>query len=880
MRCFYFAGFLRWLIIGALSGMGAAAHAAPFAYISNAGSNTVSVIDIATNAVVATVPVGTFPAGVAVNPAGAFVYVTNRDSNNVSAIDVHTNTVVATVPVGTQPIGVAVNVAGTFAYVANSGSNTVSVIDTTSATVVASVPVGTTPVGIAVNPTGTFAYVTNFGSNVVSVIDTGIRTVVATVPVGISPHGVAVNPAGTFAYVTNANSASVSVIDTAINAVVATVPMAGYPVSVAVNPAGTLAYVAAAGTDTISAIDTATNTVAMTAPVGSNVFGIALNSAGTFAYVASRASNSVSVFNTATNVVATGVPVGTGPLAFGNFIGGPGVPGAPTGATATAGNAQATVTFTAPAWNGDSAITGYTVASNPAGGVDSNAGTTALSHLVTGLTNGTAYTFTVTATNAIGTGPPSAPSNSVTPTTTGGLAPTITSTNNATFTQVAFGTFAVTTTGSPAAAISSTGALPTGVTFVDNGNGTATLSGTPTVAGSYPFTITANNGVAPNATQAFTLTVTAVGPGVPTSVTLSNGSNQSTRVGTAFAQALVALVKDSLGNPVPNVTVTWTAPALGASASFNVPPSTVTNGSGLATIAATANAISGAYTVVAQVGALSASFNLTNTATISGGTTCADNTATNSDLVEQYYAVILRRPSDAGGKAFWLSEADRLCALGVDPKQTFFLLANYFYNSPEYVAFNRDNNGFVADLYITFFGRLADAGGQSFWLGQLTAGMTRNNVMASFMFSPEFTATMTGLFPGRTARAETYLAMNLYGGLLRRLADSGGYTFWDGQFRSAECNASPAGAVTAIINTVSSQFLTSGEYVARATSNSQFVDDLYYAMLQRGGDLVGFNFWVAQLNAGVTRDQLRQQFLTSPEMTALSAAIAAQGCLP
>src|SRR6185436_20541361 len=66
--------------------------------------------------------------------------------------------------------------------------------------------------------------------------------------------------------------------------------------------------------------------------------------------------------------------------------------------------------------NGGSAITGYTVASNPAGGVDSNAGSTSTTHVITGLTNGTLYTFKVTATNAIGTGTPSAASNAVTPT--------------------------------------------------------------------------------------------------------------------------------------------------------------------------------------------------------------------------------------------------------------------------------------------------------------------------------------------------------------------------------------------------------------------------------------------------------------------------------
>jgi alpha-tubulin suppressor-like RCC1 family protein len=88
------------------------------------------------------------------------------------------------------------------------------------------------------------------------------------------------------------------------------------------------------------------------------------------------------------------------------------VPGAPTIGTATAGDAQASVAFTAPASNGGSAITGYTVTSNPGG----LTGTGASSPItVSGLTNGTAYTFTVTATNSVGTGSASAASNSVTP---------------------------------------------------------------------------------------------------------------------------------------------------------------------------------------------------------------------------------------------------------------------------------------------------------------------------------------------------------------------------------------------------------------------------------------------------------------------------------
>ena len=90
-------------------------------------------------------------------------------------------------------------------------------------------------------------------------------------------------------------------------------------------------------------------------------------------------------------------------------------PGAPTGVTAMAGNAQATVSFAAPASTGGATITGYTVTSIPSGGIDTNAGTTGLSHLVNNLVNGTPYTFTVRATNIAGQGTISAASASVTP---------------------------------------------------------------------------------------------------------------------------------------------------------------------------------------------------------------------------------------------------------------------------------------------------------------------------------------------------------------------------------------------------------------------------------------------------------------------------------
>jgi hypothetical protein len=151
---------------------------------------------------------------------------------------------------------------------------------------------------------------------------------------------------------------------------------------------------------------------------------------------------------------------------------------------------------------------------------DNGDGTATLAGTPAAGTNGI-YPFTIIATNGVS---PDAIQNF---TLTVDDSPSITSAADTTFTEGSAGTFTVSTAGLPTASVTETGPLPSGVTFTDNGDGTATLAGTPAAAtnGIYPFTIDASNGVVPDATQDFTLTVD-VAPGITSagSTTFTEGS--------------------------------------------------------------------------------------------------------------------------------------------------------------------------------------------------------------------------------------------------------------------------------------------------------------------------------------------------------------------
>ena len=210
-------------------------------------------------------------------------------------------------------------------------------------------------------------------------------------------------------------------------------------------------------------------------------------------------------------------------------------PGVPTGVTGTPGNTQVAVTWVAPASNGGSAITGYTVTAAPGGATCTTTG--ALTCTVTGLVNGTAYTFTVAATNALGTSGDSGPSAGVTPRTVPD-APTgvggVPGNNSVAVSWIApAGNGGSTITGYTATA------APGGATCTTNGALTCNVAGLASGT-AYTFTVRASNAAGPGAPSTASAPVTTLGPpatapGAPTAVT---------------------------GTPAnSSVTVSWTAPS-------------------------------------------------------------------------------------------------------------------------------------------------------------------------------------------------------------------------------------------------------------------------------------------------------------------------------
>ena len=270
---------------------GAVSPDGKYAYVASSAAKSISVVDLATNAVAAEIPIEAgAPFSVAFTPDGSRAYVavqdqTRRTGSSVVVLDTTTRAVTATIPTDKYPYSIAVSPDGRQVYVPTHDTNAISVIDTATDTIVNKIAVKPNPHSVAFSVDGRRAYVANHASNLVTVLDTGNGAVLAEIPVAPSPHSVAMSPDSTRVYAVNYDADSVTVIDPVANTVTGTIPVQSKPQSIEFAHDGKHAYVVNDGSNTVSVIDTATSKVTATLGVGTSPTEVFLAPDGRNAYV-------------------------------------------------------------------------------------------------------------------------------------------------------------------------------------------------------------------------------------------------------------------------------------------------------------------------------------------------------------------------------------------------------------------------------------------------------------------------------------------------------------------------------------------------------------------------------------------------------------------
>ena len=265
---------------------------AAVASASNFAPRALQFIDLATQTVAQTIPIGNSFVGLAFTPDGNTLYVGGGADNDVKIFKRPANgpwALASSIPIpSSAPQGLSLSPAGDKLYVALNRSHKVGIVDTTTRAVV-QVATGAFPYTTTVSKDGRKVYVSNWGGRLpqagdatdganpvvvdpatgianngtVSVLDTASGAIVKDIAVGLHPSAMALSPDGASLYVTNANSDSVSVVDTARDAVERTIdvrltdssPLGSAPNAIAVSSDGETLYVANAGNNAIAVVE-------------------------------------------------------------------------------------------------------------------------------------------------------------------------------------------------------------------------------------------------------------------------------------------------------------------------------------------------------------------------------------------------------------------------------------------------------------------------------------------------------------------------------------------------------------------------------------------------------------------------------------------------
>ena len=299
------------------------------AYINSNISNSVSVINLATNKIIATIPGVISPQATAVSPDGSKVYIVSYTNNSVFyTINTATNTIVSTLPISTRSNLICLSPDGKRAYVTHQLINTITVINTENNTVTAEVSLGPkncAPQGLAITPDGTKVFISDsdaLNNWLIEAFNTATLSIVDSIPVKPLTYEIAVNHKGDKLYAIGGDSVLIyNPITKTISRFVLSDPHATNLDGIAISPDDSRIYlyddtrhaIAVFNTANIAASPTFINGIAQ--PGNFN-----LTPDGAFLYIPGNPSYPVEVFSTITNTKADSIAVTGNTVTEGNFI--------------------------------------------------------------------------------------------------------------------------------------------------------------------------------------------------------------------------------------------------------------------------------------------------------------------------------------------------------------------------------------------------------------------------------------------------------------------------------------------------------------------------------------------------------------------------------
>ena len=287
-----------------------------FAYITNQGDNTVSVIHLQQQRLIHSIPVGHAPVGVAVGRA--YVYISNTESHDISVISRKTNQVVRRIPLNGTPFSLLLSPHETYLFVSDwFGKKLWKISLNTHPLSIQDLFVGETPSGLAIDADGKILYIANRDENMVTFVAVESKQILKRVAVGKHPFGLAISHNHKWLASANVYDNSVSIIHLP-SATVRHFKVGEHPYCLVFSEDDTQIYVTNTQDDTVSVLDVASGSTTAQIAVGNTPEGIDID--GTHLYVANWGSNAISVIDTQTQRQIAVIKVGEKSRALGRFI--------------------------------------------------------------------------------------------------------------------------------------------------------------------------------------------------------------------------------------------------------------------------------------------------------------------------------------------------------------------------------------------------------------------------------------------------------------------------------------------------------------------------------------------------------------------------------